>query len=142
MPYCVQSDLVERFGTDALAQLTDQTAAADPASPMISKACDEATSLIDSYLAASYVTPLVPVPTLVRAWACDIAMKMLYRGADEGHPVRLAFDDAMRQLRDIARGVAQLTDATGVKPPETEGSLSVATSERVFTDDLLSRMPG
>lgn len=140
--YCAKADLVERYGAVELAQLTDETAATSPDDGEVTKACDEASSLIDSYLAKRYVLPLATTPTIVRKLACDVARKFLWKDrAGPDSVVSLNYDAALAQLRDIARGVAGLPDATGVAPTASGGSLYVGTSDQVFTDELLGLMP-
>ncbi len=140
-PYCSQADLVERFGVQELAQLTDETAAASPDATEITNACDEATSLIDSYVARRYVTPLDPVPTIVRKWACDLARKFLWKDrAGPDSVVSINADAVMAQLRDVSRGTAALPDATGVQPSVSGGIVSVTSSTQIFTDDVLALM--
>lgn len=143
--YCAKADLVERFGTAELVQLTDQTntppTTADDAE--ITDACHEASSLIDAYLGARFTLPLATVPPIVKRWACDIARRYLWKDrAKDGSAVVLNYDGAMSQLRDVGKGVAALPDATGLLAPESGGQVTVVTSERVFTDDMLSLMPG
>jgi len=141
--YCAKADLVQRFGAQELAQLTDESAATSSDDAEIDKACEEATSLIDAYVAARYLTPLSPVPTIVRKWACDIARKILWKDrAGSDSVVTANYDDALAQLKDVAKGVAALPDATGVAPASSGGALTVVTSTRVFNDDLLATMPG
>lgn len=144
MAYCAKSDLVERFGSRELAQLTDESAAQSADDTEIANICDEASSLIDSYLAARYLTPLAsPVPTMVRKWACDIARKFLWKdraGPDSG--VTSNYEDAMAQLKDVAKGIAGLPDATGLEAATSSASISVVSSARVFDDDMLGLMPG
>lgn len=140
--YCTKADLVERFGTSELAQLTDETAHATPDDSEIDKACDEASSLVDSYLATRYPTPLVAVPTVVRTWAVNIARKFLWkdRATDESI-VKRNYDDALAQLRDVAKGVAALSVEAGPIDVASGTSIRVVTSEQVFTDELLGLMP-
>lgn len=141
-PYCSQADLVERFGAVELAQLTDETAATTPDTSEISKVCDEATSLIDAYLATRYTTPLATVPTMVRSWALVIARKMLWKErALPDSQVAKAYDAALAMLKDVARGIASLPDSAGVVAPISGGAISVISSEQLFTDDLLNLMP-
>ncbi len=141
MSYCAQTDLAERFGTVELAQLTDEQSAAYPDGAEITKACDEASSLIDSYLSARYATPLSPVPTMVRKWACDIARKFLWKDrAGPDSAVTANFDAAMAQLKDVAKGIAGLPGADGVQAPQNGSAIAVVTSDRVFTDDFLATM--
>jgi phage gp36-like protein len=130
--YCAKSDLVQRYGTDELSQLTDETAAQSTDDLEITNACDEASSLIDSYLSARYAVPLASVPTMVRKWACAIARKFLWKdraGADS--EVTAAYEDALKQLRDVARGLSGLPDVTGVLPA-TIGGIRYTLPDRVF----------
>jgi phage gp36-like protein len=141
-PYCSQADLIERFGVVELSQLTDQTAAAGIDAGEVTKACDEATSLIDAYLATRYATPLATTPTMVRKWAVDIARKFLWKDrAMADSVVTLNYDAAMSQLKDVARGVASLPDADGAIAAGSNGAVSVRASDQVFSDDTLSMMP-
>jgi phage gp36-like protein len=143
MPYCARADLVERYGATEFAQLTDQTAAQSTVDALIAKACEEASSLVDSYVSARYTVPLAPVPTIVRSWACAIARRILWH--DRAKPdgaVYLAYQDAISMLKDVAKGTTRLPDSTGTLPADSGGSLQVVTSDKIFTDELLGYMPG
>lgn len=143
MAYCAKSDLVERYGAAELAQLTDETAAADPDSGEITKACDEASSLVDAYLATRYTVPLATVPTIVRQWACVIARKLLWKDrAKDGGAVQRAYDEALAQLRDASKGVIAVPDAAGDTPAVTGAAVAVVAASKVFTSTLLDTMPG
>lgn len=143
MAYCSKADLIERYGARELAQITDETAGHTPADAEITAACDEASSLIDSYVAARYAVPLSPVPAVVRSWACAIARRLLWkdRATPEGSIVS-AYDQALAQARDVARGVSRLPDAAGVEASAASGQIAVATSSQIFSDELLATMPG
>lgn len=141
-PYCSQADLVERFGAVELAQLTDETAGANADAAEVTKACDEATSIIDAYLATRYTTPLAVIPPMVRKWAVDIARRILWK--DRALPestVARNYDGALAQLKDVARGIAALPDTTGTMAATNDGAISVQTAYQVFTDELLGLMP-
>lgn len=143
MAYCTQADLVERYGAVELAQLTDQTAGAGIDAGQVTKACDEAASLIDAYVSARYVVPLSPVPSIVKTLACTIARRLLWKErALDGSGVVKAYDDALIQIKDVAKGVARLPDSTGVEPADSGGVVCVKTSDQIFTDDVLGLMPG
>lgn len=136
--YATQADLTERFGAAELAQLTDESAATSPDDTEVGKACDEASSLIDAYLSTRYTTPLDPVPTIVRKWACDIARAALWKDrADKDSAVKLNAADAMAQLRDVAKGIAGLPDATGVAATSTGGFASTTPCAGFDTTGLL-----
>jgi len=142
MAYCTQADLSERFGDTELAQLTDP-AAQSPQSGEIQKAIDEAGSLIDSYAATRYDVPLSPVPTIVRKWACDIARLFLWKDrAAADSIVTLNYDNAVLALKDIARGLVSLPQATGDQAAESDFAIAVVAPVAIFSKDVLDRAPG
>lgn len=132
MAYATQADLVERFGKAELAQLTDETAATSTDDSEVTKALDEASSLIDAYLSPRYSVPLSSVPTMVRKWCCDFARKALWKDrASADSAVSVNADAAMAQLRDVAKGLAGLPDAAGAVP-DSAGGFAYATPDAVF----------
>jgi phage gp36-like protein len=140
--YCNQADLSERFGDQELAELTDPSVAT-PNAAEITKACDEAASLIDTYVSTRYTVPLSPVPTIVRKWACDIARKFLW--SDRAGPdtvVALNYLDAVGMLKNVASGLATLPDSTGDEPPGGDFSIAVVAPVAIFSKDVLDRAPG
>ncbi len=142
MAYCSQADLSERFGETELAQLTDP-AGVSPQAGEIAKACDEATSLVDSYVQTRYDVPLVSVPTIVRKWACDIARKFLWKDrASADSVVTKNYEDAVASLKDVSRGYVGLLGATGEVPAASDFSIAVVAVPQVFTPGLLSAAPG
>jgi len=107
MPYATQADLEARFGVDELTQLTDRVNAGVPDAAIVARALSDATAEIDSYLASRYALPLWPVPTVLARIACDIARYRLWedRASDE---VRRRYEDALRLLEGIAKGILSL----------------------------------
>ena len=141
--YCAQADLIERFGIQELAELTDETAQATPDADEIAKACDEASSLIDGYVAAQYVLPLGSVPTILRKWACDIARFFIWKDrADPNSVVASNYAEAIKRLQDIAAGRSFLPDATGLEPTDGGQSIAVVAPCKIFTTDVLNAEPG
>lgn len=138
MAYCAKADLVERFGAAELAQLTDETAAHTSADTEIAAVCDEASSLIDGYVAGRYATPLNPAPPMVKSWACAIARQRLWK--DRALPesaVANAYEDALRALREVAKGALRLPSAAGVQPAQVGGIASTAPTLIFDTTGLL-----
>lgn len=141
MAYCTQADLEARFGKVELAQLTDDTAGQTAVDAEVSASCDEASSLIDGYLAAKYALPLSVTPTIIRKWACDIARKYLWKDrATDASVVSMNYEAALAGLRDLAKGTMVLPDATGTIATPSAGSVVVIASDPVFSDDVLGLM--
>jgi phage gp36-like protein len=143
VPYCTKDDLLRRFGPNELRQVSDRTQAADINDAFVADACDEATSLIDSYISERYTTPLTIVPTVVRKWACDIARYIL-RGdtVQRDSTVDRNYRDALTSLSNVAKGLVGLPDATGVDASDVgKAGIVVQGPGVVFTDELMGFMP-
>ncbi len=132
MPYCTQSDLIERFGEDELLALArDETGMAIDTA-VVERACDDASGEIDGYVsAAGYPVPLSPVPRIVIANACDIARYRLYdeHASDQ---VQKRYDDAVKFLKSVSRGDVKLGISTG-PASSSAGSVQMNSSRQVFT---------
>jgi len=127
--YVTEADFERRFG-DELRDLVRE-------GHSFGQIENEAASLVDGFLAAKYTLPLVSVPAMVQALTADVAR---YRLWDERAPeeVRRRYDDALAQLRDIARGLISLPpDATGT-PAEAGLVFDGYANERIFTADTLA----
>ena len=108
MPYTTYDEMLLRYGKTKLQQLTDreQPLLGEPVVSVIEDAIQAAAELIDGYAAAKYRVPLSPVPAPVRVWCQDIAFYRLHSAlSDVPEDVRLAFEDAIAALKDMARGL-------------------------------------
>jgi phage gp36-like protein len=134
VPYATQSDLVTRFGSAELAQLTDRVAGTTIDAAVVSAALADADALIDGYLARRYALPVAPTPALLLRLAGDIA-RFLLHGTSASDKVRAAYDDALRMLRDLADGRAALPGALPAPAAQNpaSGSPASAAPERVFS---------
>lgn len=132
MPYCTTTQFSEAFGASELADLTGED------SHTFERAESDAAGIIDGYLASRYTLPLVSVPTMVTGWALDITR---YRLWDERAPdeVRRRYEDAIGQLRDLARGLISLPPGSGGVAPASGGLVFDGyCADRVFTADTLA----
>ena len=140
MAYCTLQDLKDRYGETELVQRTDRTHR--PASTIdtvvVQRAIDDATALIDGYVAKLYVLPMSPVPPVLTRTASDIARYFLYGNAvDKDGPVAAAHAQALRWLGQVAAGTVQL-EAAGVAPSASGGGqIRIAGPDRVMTRDSL-----
>ena len=111
--YALQTDLEQRFGIDAVLTASDRNGKGEINVTIVTLALVDATAEIDSYLAAKYDLPLTTVPTILARICSDIAMYRM--SADIGaltEEKRTRFDDAIKWLRDVAKGTASLGLAT------------------------------
>jgi phage gp36-like protein len=128
MPYITLTDLQQRFSADEILALADD-GAGQIDQDEIDRAIEDASGEIDGYVAAGgYAVPLSPVPSIVKAYACDIARYRLYDDAAT-EQVTKRYDDAIKFLRAVARGEVLLGIGTA---DETAGSAEFELGSRVM----------
>lgn len=139
MPYATQQDLVDRFGEEELVQLTDRQVppAGTVDGTVIGKALADADALIDGYLAARYAIPITPSPPLLVKLAADVARYFLH-GKSATETVRQAYEDALKVLQEIARGLAVVPGASTPAGPSPSGAPAVLAPERRLGPETLS----
>lgn len=135
MSYISRADLLDKLSEQQLVQLTDdaKTGVADEA--RLTAAIVEAEAEINGYVAVKYAVPVSPAPELLKKFAKAIAVKNLW-GRRQRIPenVRAEYDDALAQLKDIAKGLLSL----GVDPAPAQSSKGSA-GETMGDDRLYSR---
>lgn len=137
MPYANQQDLVDRFGADELIELSNRAGGDTIDATVVAKALADADALIDPYLSARYAVPVSPAPALLVRIACDIA-RFLLHGKAATDSVRRAYDDALKVLQEIARGLASLPGAAAPGGASPAGSPAYSAPDRVFGPERLS----
>lgn len=158
MIYATVSDLVKRFGSEELIQLTDldnmPPSVIDQA--RVDAAIADAGALIDGYVGQVYRLPVrgcmgppndpaayVVPPQLLRI-CCDAARYYLHDDLAPENEVYRRYKSAESELKKIADGTTQLACPYGGEPGElltatvqSGEETSYAFSPRVFTDDSL-----
>lgn len=109
MAYATQQNITDLYGLDTLDRLADRDGegSADPAK--VARALDDASALIDGYIATRVTLPLATVPAVLRNLCVDIAMYRL--ATDAGllsDDARARYEDAVRFLRDVSAGKAAI----------------------------------
>ncbi|CAD7055433.1 hypothetical protein RHAB21_00717 [Pseudorhizobium halotolerans] len=143
MNYATQQDLVDRFGEEELIQLTDRTnipvSTIDPV--VVDRALSDASELIDGYLKKVAKLPLSAVPGVLVKTSCDIARYYLHgKSADKDSAVTRAYNEAVNWLRDVSRGLVELSIDGGDAPAAGGGSVKAVAPNRVFTRDSLRHL--
>ena len=128
--YVTDTEFEQAFGQDELTQLLQEGAD-------FARAEAAAASLADGYIAAKYALPLVAVPPVVKGWVLDITR---YRLWEERAPeeVRRRYEDALGQLRDLARGVLALPPGVGGVQASSGFDSDGYSADRVFTASTLT----
>ncbi len=103
--YATAQDLIDRFGSERLRELTDIEAPATGAiraSVLMAKLAD-ADAEIDGYLVGRYALPMAAWPAVLKVHACSIAWyRLLGSLADAG--ARQDYEDATTYLVKVAEG--------------------------------------
>ncbi len=139
MTYAVQQDLVDRFGAESLAQLTDRDTGQVIDADVLGRALSDADAEIDSYLAARYGLPLASVPGILVRIAADIARYRLF--ADRAtEAVRKRYEDAVRDLKLISAGTIVIDGAVSaaLAPAERGGAVVQRSPDALFGSGTLA----
>lgn len=128
MTYATQADLVARFGSSEVQQLSDinNTGAID--ATRVSQMLADASNTIDGYLASRYTLPLSEPPPMLNVLCCDVARYLLAVRPTEETSKR--WEKAIAWLMSVAKGTIDLGGATAdAQPisggPEAEGNRRV-----------------
>ena len=139
MTYATQAILVARYGSAALVALTDRaevpTGQIDAA--VVARALADADATIDGYLAAKYALPLTVTSPLLEDLCAKIAFWNLHIASPD-EKVKIDYQEAIRQLREIAAGSVRIPGAAGVEPSGTASSgASFTDRDRPFSPENL-----
>lgn len=138
MSYATQDQLINRFGEAFLVDLTDRAEVATGAigADVVARALADTQAMIDGYLAVRYALPLAEVPPLITDLALNIAIYKLHV-YEPNQKIRADYDDALRQLREVASGAIRLP-IDDAEPTDAGGSgVRVTDRERPMTEDNL-----
>jgi phage gp36-like protein len=152
MPYASEQDLADIYGIDRLNALADITADGVRDAAKIARALETASDTIDGYISGRYALPLTKPSGVLRDCCVSIAV---YRMASDATlltlDVRARFDDAIKFLRDVAAGKANLggmpstsaaasTAAAPVSPTASPQTVIVESQPRLFGRAQLRRL--
>jgi phage gp36-like protein len=114
--YVSQAQLVDRYGTALLRQLTDRATPPSGAidAAVVTRAITDAGALIDGYLSGRYQLPMATVPIMLLPVASAIAIYLMH-GQIVTEKIRLDYQDAIKTLSNIANGSMRL-DVAGAEP--------------------------
>lgn len=122
MSYATLQNLINRFGTRMLIDLTDrgEVALGVIDTDAVDRALADTDAMIDGYLAARYTLPVSSTPALLVDLAQQIAIYKLHVAAADPK-IEEDYKQAIRTLRDISAGAVRLSIA-GIEPQGTGGS--------------------
>jgi phage gp36-like protein len=128
MPYATRHDIEARYGAAHLETLVPADVDIDLA---VARALDDASAMVNGYLAVRYPLPLAAVPSIVVGFTIDIACWKLAPSGDRlTEEIAKRAKIALDMLRDIAAGKAKIDE---LEPPaDTGGSGAVSESGAAF----------
>lgn len=137
-PYCTETDILKQISEEDLIGLTDDTGFGQVDEAVVEEKIQDADSEIDSYCKKKYEVPFDPVPDIVNKLSVDIALYNLYSRRQNllNEVVTKRYDDAIKFLKDVARGLAEITD---VPPPATDSDQvgKFQANDRIFTRESM-----
>lgn len=135
MPYATAADMLTRYGTTELRQLTDieTPRTGGIVATVLQRALDDAAAWIDSFLIGRYTLPLVHPQALAAlnlVCAAEARYLLMTTSADE----RAVADHKSREtyLRSVAKGEISLLPAAAVAEPEGAGAVLFNPGSKVF----------
>lgn len=131
MTYATKQNLIDRFTEGELIELTDDANLGVVDEAAVAKALADADAEINSYLAGRYTLPLAQTSDELERLACDIARYHLY-DTSATEAVKTRYDDAVKKLRDVARGVASLGIDQASQPVKVAGGAAISSGGRDF----------
>lgn len=100
MSYATQADLIERYGTEEITEVSgDGSGTLD--SVRVTRALTDAEAEIDASLVGRYALPLAEVPPLLKRLACELAREGLYLGPAPKH-----IEERAKQARVLLASIA------------------------------------
>jgi phage gp36-like protein len=131
MTYASQQNMIDRFGSDELIQLTDRGNLGVIDTAVLGQALADANTEIDSYLSSVCTLPLVTIPPRLIKIAADIARYELY-GARCTDQVRARYTDAIAYLKLVVAGTVSLGLDPQNQPVAEVGGVGMNAKAPVF----------
>lgn len=131
--YCDLAELRTRFGLDEVNQLLDPDGTG--VDEAIAQAeIQTASAVIDSYLSGRYPLPLNVVPAILAGVCADLTRYALYRNTVP-ELVKERYQSAIKWLRDVADGKANLGLSLSLETPATDAAIEIKSGGNVWHRD-------
>lgn len=138
MAYATRADMISLFGENVIINLTDRGSLGEIDEAVLTQALTSAEGEIDSYIGAVYELPLPDTTDMLMTVCCNITRFRLM-SLEASEEVKIRYEDSIRWLRDVARGIATL----GLKTTDTQpvgGPVVTSSRAQVFTDAIFVKM--
>lgn len=133
--YSTLDDLKNTVPEDELIELTDDVGASAVDTSVVARAIADADAEIDSYCGSRYTMPLSPVPVIIRKFSVDMAIYNLFsrRSLKVPDDRQKRYDNAIRFLRDLAKGINTLGGDDPGEPTDSLPQATQAKENRIFS---------
>ena len=133
MAYATYTTLLEQVGIDELTRSSDRNGNGVADVGVVDRALEDASNEVDSYIGSVYKLPLNPVPGIVVTYTGIIGLyRMSLETGSYTEEKRKRYEDAIRWLRDVAKGVASL-DGEVEAQPKSSGGIRYFTEAREYS---------
>ena len=118
MPYASIDDMIARFGSEELTQISTPAGQDQDGivADVVLAAITDASAMMDGYIGRRYRVPMDVPPPIVTALCCDMARYRLSTGGSRtpGETMRAGYKDAVAWLTDVSVGkvVLELDEVT------------------------------
>lgn len=133
MAYATQQDILDRYGDDALYVAADRNNDDAIDTNVVTRALDDASDEINSYVGKKYPLPLPGVPTVLTRPCVDIALYRLSFSTALTEEKRKRYDDALRFLKEVAAGNVSLGYDPSSDTRESSDTAEVISNPRAFS---------
>jgi phage gp36-like protein len=136
MRYCTRQDLIDTYGEQKLAQLTDRVnmPATTIDDALVDAAIAHAEAEINMYLEGRYQLPLAKGSVMLTRIACDLAWYNLHTQVDEDHPAAQAYKRRKAQLDGVAaRKLGLGLDEDDAPVPTSKNTVQVSPGRNDFS---------
>ena len=130
MSYATSADLLTRFGEGELLRLA-MTPSGELDQATLQLALDDASALIDGYLAGRYPLPLAHVPSALVPICADIARHRLY-GEQAPEQIAKRYEAALAFLKSVGKGELALGLAADGEQVESQNLAQLQSDGRIF----------
>jgi phage gp36-like protein len=142
MAYCTleKTSLYAKIPERDVIGLTDDKGLGKVDTDVVAAAIADADAEIDSYAGGRYDVPLFPVPGIIQSVSEEITIHNLYaRTRKIPDAVRTRYEDAVKFLLNVAKGIARLDDGAGETLAAADDDIQTTTpkSYRRFTRESL-----
>lgn len=136
--YITEAMLEARTGEAMLARFVQQASGSAAYTAAVLDVIERSEDRVNGYLSPRYTVP-VPTSGMIEEMALAIAEWELYRRGSGNVPekIRQAYEDALRDLRDIAKGNMDIGSATTPTASATPAGLETAGATALFDADSM-----